>query len=408
MDMPSPGMRAAADAAPSEPSSTGGLVPSNVVIVVLSWNRREETLECLESLRDAWWGGATPLVVDSGSRDGSVEAIRDRFPEVRVIALPENRGYAGGNNVGIQVALEMGAGAVLLLNNDTKVAGDFLGWLVQSLNEHPMAGAVSGAVLRIDSPEVLDVAYLEIFFGHGLVHRRGVNALPGQGFDVARPVDVGVGSCLLIRSDALKRVGLLDESYFAYHEEVDWCFRARQAGYQIWYQPLSRVWHHGSRSTVGTGTPEPSRRESELPQLDNPMPLTWNPVRTYLGARNAVRFVRAHGTLRQKLYYLCSNLYAVPLAYLAAVLDGEEELMLGLWSYRRALVVACVGRRGPSRMNRLVRTLLRAPAALFWYFPRDAIRAHREGRTAQIAEHVRGLVDGFLGRPVPLERLGLR
>jgi hypothetical protein len=276
------------------------------------------------------------------------------------------------------------------------------------MNVHPRAAAVSGAVLRFDHPEVLDVAYLDIFFGHGLVHRRGVNALPGQGFDVERQIEVGVGSCLLLRREALERIGLLDEEYFAYHEEVDWCFRARQAGFEIWYQPLSRIWHHGSRSTTDASTAAPPPRESSVPQLENPMPLTWNPVRTYLGARNAARFVRMRGTLGQKIYWVCSTLYALPLAYLAAVLDGEEELMLGAWTYRRALVVACVGRTGGSPVGRFLGTILRAPVVLLWSLPRAAAQARRAGRTVQVREHVRGLIDGLYNRPVPLDRLGLR
>jgi GT2 family glycosyltransferase len=406
--MPSIGMPAATDAVGVEAPTVNPLSPADVVIVVLSWNRREQTLECLQSLQDAWFGGAQAIVVDNGSRDGSVEAIRDRFPQLDVMALPENRGFAGGCNLGITAALERGAGAVLLLNNDTKVAPDFLGWLVQSMNEHPRAAAVSGAVLRFDNPEVLDVAYLEIFFGHGLVHRRGVNALPGQGFDVERQIDVGLGSCLLLRREAILRVGSLDEEYFAYHEEVDWCFRARQAGFEIWYQPLSRIWHHGSRSTFDASTAAPAPRDPSRPQLDNPMPLTWNPVRTYLGARNAARFVRMRGTLRQQFYWVCSTAYAVPLAYLAAVLDGEEELMLGLWTYRRALVVACVGRAGGSRSGRFLRTILRTPIVLLWSLPRAAARARREGRTVEVREHVQGLLDALYNRPVPFDRLGLR
>jgi GT2 family glycosyltransferase len=404
--MPSIGMPAAAEAIAAGASTANPLTPADVVIVVLSWNRRDHTLACLESLQEAWFGGAQAIVVDNGSRDGSVETIRDRFPRLDVIALPENRGFAGGCNVGIAAALERGARAVLLLNNDTEVASDFLGWLVQSMNAHPRAAAVSGAVLRFDNREVLDVAYLEVFFGHGLVHRRGVNALPGSGFDVERQVDVGVGSCLLLRREAIERVGLLDEDYFAYHEEVDWCFRARQAGFEIWYQPLSRIWHHGSRST--TDVSSAPRRESSVPPVQNAIPLTWNPVRAYLGARNAVRFVRTRGTLRQKLYWACSTVYAVPLAYLAAALDGEEEQMLGIWTYRRALVVACVGRTGGSPLGRFFGTIVRTPVALLWTIPRAVARARREGRTLEVREHMRGLVDGLGNRPVPLERLGLR
>jgi GT2 family glycosyltransferase len=383
--------------------------PEDVIIVVLNWNRRDDTLACLASLEAARFGGATALVVDNGSCDGSVEAVRERFPAVDALALDYNHGYAGGNNVGIRAALAKGAKAVLVLNNDTTVAPDFLGWLTYALNHDARAAAVSSAILRQDCPEVLDVAYLDVYFGHGLVHRRGVNALPGEGFDALKRVEAGVGTCLLLRAEALAAVGLFDETYFAYHEEVDWCFRARKLGWQIYFQPLSRVWHHGSRSTVSAARPPRDDGRPGRPQLGNPVPLSWNPVRSYLGARNAVRFVRTHATIPQRLYFCLSTSYAVPLALLAVVADREEELMLGLWTYRRALAALCVpdasGRRG---VGAVARAALRAPRALLWSLPRELRRAYRERRTAQIEEHLRGLRDGALGRPLPLVRLGLR
>ncbi|HJQ85831.1 MAG TPA: glycosyltransferase family 2 protein [Candidatus Binatia bacterium] len=385
----------------------------DVWIVVLNWNRRDDTLACLESLAKAELDGATVAVVDNGSHDGSVEAIRERFPDVRVVALPRNEGFAGGNNAGMQAALEAGAGAVLLLNNDTHVAPDFLQPLLEVLNGNARAAAVSGAVLRADSPSVLDVAYLDIYFGHGLVHRRGVNALPGEGFDAVKPVSAGIGCCLLIRAEALRRIGLLDERYFAYHEEVDWCFRVHRAGLQIVYQPYSRVWHHGSRSTAMLVRESARRRTHDRPQLPNAIPLSWNPVRTYLGARNAVRFVRTHGGVVRKLYFVLSSLYAVPLELLAVVMAREEELMLGLWTYRRALALYCLERELPApgaaaTAGTRFRAVVRAPMHLLVTLPADVRAAHREGATAQLVEHLRGLWDGVRDRPLPLERLGLR
>ena len=386
------------------------------MIVVLNWNRREDTLACLESLHAAALDGASILVVDNGSRDGSVAAVQARFPDVRVLALPRNEGYAGGNNAGIRAALEGGAEAVLLLNNDTQVAPDFLGWLVEILNVAPKAAAASSALFRMDSPEVLYEAYLEIYFGHGLVRRRGMNALPGEGYDEVRSIDAGAGCSLLLRADALRRVGLLDERYFAYHEEIDWSFRARELGYMILYEPRSRVYHHGSRSTGQVV------KRSRVPagalgaQLANPLPVAWNPVRTYLGARNAVRFVRAHAGIEQKLYYWLSTLYAIPLELLAVVMDREDDLAIGAWSYRRALALYCLhaggdpalaGRVAEDRRSRL-RRWLAVPRRLLWSLPRDVARLRREGHTAQLEEHLRGLWDGLRGAPLPLERLGLR
>jgi hypothetical protein len=135
-------------------------------------------------------------------------------------------------------------------------------------------------------------------------------------------------------------------------------------------------------------------------------------VRTYLGARNSVRFVRQHGSLWRKAYFALSSLYAVPLELLAVVLDREEELNLGVLTYRRALAAYCreaeaERRPGDARWPR-VRAVLHAPRHLLVSLPAEIRRAHARGATAQIVEHVRGLQDGWHDRPLPLERLGLR
>ena len=375
--------------------------PEEVTIIVLNWNRRDDTLACLESLGAATLGGARILVVDNGSRDGSAAAVRERHPGVAVVALEENRGFAGGNNAGIRAALADGARAVLLLNNDTRVAPDFLGWLLHVLNTKPRSAAVSGSILRSDVPEILEHAYLHVYFGHGLIRRHGVNALPGDGFDTLREVEVGIGCCMLMHADALRDVGLLDEAYFAYHEDVDWCFRARRLGYEIYFQPLSRVWHTGSRSTA---RPRPARGR-DTGTLPPPNP-PWNPVRSYLGARNSVRFVRSHGTLRQKLYFLGSSLYQLPLEFLAVVLDREDDLRLGFWTYDRALGLRDLGPEGGT--GGLLGRLVRLPVRLLWTLPRRIVQARRGGHTAQIEACIRGVWDGLLGRRLPLEDLGLR
>jgi GT2 family glycosyltransferase len=388
------------------------VTPADVWILVLNWNRREETLACLETLVPVAAKGAHLLLVDNGSRDGSVAAVAERYPGVTVLPLPRNEGYAGGNNAGIRLALERGARAVLLLNNDTAVAPDFLEPLLWALNDDPRVAAVSSAILRFDRPEVLDLAYLELYFGHGIVRRHGVNAMPGEGFDERKAVDAGSGCSLLLSAEALRQVGLFDEAYFAYHEEVDWCFRARQAGYRIMYQPLSRVWHHGSRSTEPPPPSHTAPRTDDGPQLANPMPLPWNPVRVYLGARNTVRFMRAHGTAAQKRFFVQTSARALVLETLAVVLDREGEFKIGALTIRRALdLLADRHLNGaPPPARRSLRRLRRAVAlsTALAVLPRDLWRVHRAGRTKQVIECMRGLRDGVLGRRLPLERLGLR
>jgi hypothetical protein len=395
------------------------LAPPDVTVLVLNWSNRACTLECLASLEQARLDGAHVLVVDNGSTDGSVEAVRSHFPRIEVLALPENRGFAGGNNAGIARALVGGAGAVLLLNNDTRVAPDFLAPLLEVLNASGQAAAVSSAIMRLEAPAVLQEAYFEIYFGFGIIRRRGVNALPGEGYDVVRSVDAAIGCSLLIRGEALREIGPLDESYFAYHEEVDWCFRARRAGWLIFYQPYSRVWHHYSKST-DVARPRSSRRWNRArgEELPNPLAVPWNPVRAYLGARNSIRFIRAHASIPRKLYFAASTLYNLPLEFLAVVLEREEELKLGLLTYRKALRWYCLeetgappevlrGQRRPTPAQ-WARAAVGAPRVLLRALPREIARAHREGLTTQIEACIRGHWDGLLDRPVPLERLGLR
>lgn len=388
-----------------------------VVIIVLNWNRRDETLACLASLEQANLHGAAVTVVDNGSHDGSVDAVRTRFPWAHIIALGENRGFAGGNNAGVRDALEKGAEAVVLLNNDTEVSRDFLEPLLWTANGEPKAAGVSGVALRMDRRDLLDAAWLTIYWGHGIVWHHGVNALPGEGFDKPCQIDAGIGCLFLMRSDALREVGLLDEAYFAYHEEVDWCHRARKAGYLIYYQPFSHIWHHGSKSTDTRRPPKPQLIHKDEAQLPSPVPLSWSPVRCYLGARNGVRFIRNHANRAQAFLFARSTAYSVLLEFLAAVMGREEEYEIGAWTYRRVFIFYFLERRGRPRVapaelfSELARHpdwLLTVPLDLIWSLPRDIWRAYRAGCLEQVIETLRGLWDGVLDRPLPLKRLRLQ
>jgi hypothetical protein len=378
----------------------------------------DDTLACLESLRAAQLGGARILVVDNGSRDGTVERVRARFPDITVVALPENRGFAGGNNVGISAALDGGAEGVLLLNNDVRVAFDFLPPLLDAIEWTPRCAAASSAVFRLDRPELIDVAYAEVRFDRrSVVQIVGVNALPGEGFDTRREVEVTVGTSVLLRAAALREVGLLDEAYFAYHEDVDWCLRARRAGWSLVWEPHSRVLHRGSASTNAGVSRPPDPVAPWEPQLPNAEPLPWNPVRAYLGARNVVRLLRTHATPAERRAFVRRCWYELPLEFMAIVLGRLGWMRLGFWNWSRMLHFYFVERHALLREPRpgLAAAAVRAgarvvllPWDLFVALPRDVVRAIRGGRTAEFDAYVRGLWDGFRDRPLPLARLGLR
>jgi hypothetical protein len=392
---------------------------AEVTIVVLNWNRADDTVECLASLHAADLQGASILVVDNGSRDGSLQAIRARSPGTRTLGLPENRGYAGGNNAGIRAALADGAAGVLLLNNDTRVAPDFLPPLLEVMNAGPRRAAVCSAVHRLDRPELLDVAYSEVrYWERDVVQLRGVNCLPSEGFDRCQQVEVAVGCSLLMSAEALREVGLFDEAYFAYHEDVDWALRAHRAGWELFYQPFSRIYHRGSASTRalrGRPPAPPSLRPD--PELPNAEPMPWNPVRAYLGARNVVRLLRAHANRRERRAFARAFLRALPLQFTATVLGREGWMRLGRWTWGELAGVYLMDRRGiprvagsgrGARLGRTLRLAAAVPVDLLFSFPRDVWRAHRSGRLAELTETLRGLRDGLLDRPLPHARLGLR
>ena len=383
------------------------IAASDVTIVVLNWQRPDDTIACLESLGAATLGGARVLVVDNGSCDDSVARIRARFPDQEILWLPQNCGYAGGNNAGIRAALTAGARAVLLLNNDAVVAPDFLDPLVWVVNSHVRIAAVSSATWRPDR-ERIEVAWLRVHFGHGLIRRIGVNALPREGYAEQREVPVVVGCSLLIAADALRQVGAFDEAYFAYHEDVDWCFRVRDAGWEVHYQPLSRIYHAGSRSTAALVRQLARSRDRGGQTLPHAREMTWNPVRSYLGARNTVRFLKRHARWWHWVYFVSATAYHVPLEFFAMAMDHEEEYLVGYWNYRIGLALLLFGPAETRTPAAIVRGLLTAPWRLLVTLPRAVVERHRAGRTGELIEHCRGLWHGLWNRPVDLRRLGLR
>ncbi|HLK12246.1 MAG TPA: glycosyltransferase family 2 protein [Candidatus Binatia bacterium] len=389
-----------------------------VRIVILNWNAAADTIACLESLKAADLRGASVMVVDNGSRDGSVGRLRTDFPGLRILALPENRGYAGGNNAGIRVALDEGAEGVLLLNSDTRVAPDFLPPLLDAMASSPTAGAVSSAIFRMDRPEMLDVAWCEVHFAQRhVVQIIGVNALPGEGYDRRREVPVAIGCSLLLKAEALRQVGLFDEAYFAYHEDVDWCLRARRAGWELFYEPFSRVYHRGSGSTRALSGRPPAVVRKRRPELPNAEPLPWNPVRTYLGIRNTIRLLRTYADPREKRSFARACLRELPLELTAVLMGEQARLRLGDWSWKTFLheyfvarhpTLTATPRGAPGWLRRALGWLVLLPVDVLWVLPRDVLRGCRQGRFREVGEYLRGLRDGLLDRPLPLERLGLR
>jgi GT2 family glycosyltransferase len=225
---------------------------SHVVVVVVAWNGRDDTLGCLESLERTTWDALTIVLVDNGSTDGTSEAVQGRFPDVVIVRNERNLGFGEGNNTGIAAALAHGADHVLVLNNDTVVDGDLFGYLVEAARTHPDAAALCPLIYYADAPDVIWYA------GADFDPRRGFGD-PQTGYGerdrgqhaVARRVGRASGAAMLIPRPALERVGLFDGDLFLQLEDVEWSLRARQAGYSLWLVPAAHVWHKVSRASGG-------------------------------------------------------------------------------------------------------------------------------------------------------------
>jgi len=224
----------------------------SVSLIVLCYNGLALTLGCLESLRRQNYPNCRIIVVDNASHDGTVEKVRDAFPEVELIANGHNLGYAEGNNVGLRAALEQGADALFLINNDTRLDPGCVSALVRALETKPLAGIVGPMVLTWDRPGVISSAGGQIDWRYADAANVGAGE-PDRRQYLGRGVDFINGCGLMLTAAAAERVGLLDPRYFMYWEEVDLCQRVWEAGFDLWFEPSARMRHKASLQVSDLG-----------------------------------------------------------------------------------------------------------------------------------------------------------
>ena len=255
-----------------------------IYLIVLTWNQRGLTLECLDSLAtlDYPTEQLHIVVVDNGSTDETAQAIREQHPAVTVLENSENLGYAGGNNVGIHYALAHEADYICILNNDVTVAPDFLTSLLAAFRGHADVGVVTPLVAEMAGPEQVWALGAVVDWQTGTVHRLHVGEAVSRLQAVAPfEVDIASGAAMLAKREVFEHVGLLDEAFYLYYEETDWCLRARQVGYGILAVSSSVVWHKVS-ATLGTTSP----------------------VIDYYMLRNHLRLIARHWSGARRLYLL--------------------------------------------------------------------------------------------------------
>jgi GT2 family glycosyltransferase len=216
-----------------------------VVCVILNWNGWQDTVACLDALRQANYTNLTTIVVDNGSTNDSVERIQAAHPEILLLATGGNLGFAAGNNHGIRYGLEHGAEYIWLLNNDTKPAPDALSALVRKAEADPALGEVGSVLRYMDRPEVVQA------WGGGRV-----NTWIGYSWRADKLIEDEwfhdlLGASILIRGRALEQVGLLDERFFLYWEDSEFGFRLRKFGWKLGVAADSNVLHKVNASTAG-------------------------------------------------------------------------------------------------------------------------------------------------------------
>jgi GT2 family glycosyltransferase len=215
-----------------------------VAIIVVNWNQYQLTIECLASLKNVTYSNFQIILVDNGSKDGSPQKLRDAFPEVFLLENPENTGYVGGNNLGLEYALQHGFEYCLLLNNDTEVSPDFLSLMLEGIRADDKIGIAGPAIYYHSLPDTLWSAGGAIDWEHGSTRMLGIGErVRDPSRTLPQPVDFVTGCALLIRSDVIKKIGLLDERFFAYYEETEWCVRVKKAGFKIVFIPQACIWH---------------------------------------------------------------------------------------------------------------------------------------------------------------------
>ena len=261
-------------------------IAPNVSIIILNWNGKEDTIECLNSLVHVDYPNYNIILVDNASTDGLIEIVQAQFPQVILLRNQENSGFAEGNNIGIRYALSQQADYVLLLNNDTIIEPSFLKKLVNLGEEYSEVGMLSPLIYWYDSPETLWFYHGDINWKNGYASHKKNDMR--QRIKNPAPYDADSmylsGCALLIKTSVIKAIGELDKRFFCYYEDVDWCVRCKKAGWELAVVPSSAIKHKvSSSSTPAYGT--------------------------FLSYRNIILFLWKHSTIPQFLVRVRRHIY---------------------------------------------------------------------------------------------------
>lgn len=298
---------------------TSGKFSPKVTIILLNLNGYEDTHDCLRSLTNVRYTNFDVIVVDNGSTDGSGVRIEREFPHVRVIHNHENRGFAGGNNIAIESALQQRAAYVLLLNNDTFVDPAFLSHLVECGESDPEIGILGPKIFYASEPTRIWHAGGYVKYAAGMCGSRGLDEMDHGQFNDIEDTPFEAGCALLIKSRVLQDIGPLDSRLFVYWEDADFCMRAQKAGYRCVFVPGALIWHKITR-TCGSGSA----------------------FTIYLFARNRLVWIKRHVPFPYKPWALARALARMTASALKRSLKGQYSAA-PLWAAIRDFLLGVYG-----------------------------------------------------------------
>lgn len=267
-----------------------------VFIITVNWNSFAVLSECLDSLRALDYGNFSTVVVDNGSTDNSVSQLRAGYPEIVLIEAKVNLGLTGANNIGMRYALEHGAEYCLILNNDTVVDRSLLRELLKASEESPDAAVFAPKIYYFLEPT-------RIWWGRSIWDKRKCRFINNDFHrydhetDARRveDIDFANGCALFVKASVIQEIGLMDERFFIYFEEIDWCSRIKKAGFRILFVPDAKLWHKVAASSGGRGSAATAYYEMRNQLL-------W--AKKHLSFKERIRFSRS--ILRSFLKATCS------------------------------------------------------------------------------------------------------
>jgi len=286
---------------------------ARVNVMILNWNRKDVLLECLHAITELEYPLYEIIVVDNASTDGSVEAVQQKFPNIKVVKNDKNYGAIGGKNIGLRKALESPVDYIYMVDNDIICAKDSLTKLVEVAESDPNVGMVGAMMYDLSKPDIILSAGGTIDYTENVSRGRGDAQKDVGQFKKVEPVDYLWGGALLARKSVLQEVGLFDPGYIGYwFEDTDLSVRVSKAGFKILFNPFAKVWH---------------KPHATVEQFSF--------RKKYLATRNAVRFMKKHAPVHGWIKYMFYAIVGLPYALVRDLLKGRG--VQGVWGKAKGL-----------------------------------------------------------------------